>query len=84
MGKRNEDLSCEGFVSRVGIEVIEFVGSCDNLGFSLDYIEGIVVASAFGVDLGLAVVDKVSVFLTNFAVLGSSNHCTIKKISLME
>ena len=74
VGERNKDLDGEVLVSGGSLEVIELVGSSNNLGCSLDDLEGFVVASAASVDLGLAVVDKVSVFLSDFAVLGSSNH----------
>ena len=74
VGERNEDLDGEVLVSGCSLEVIELVGSSNNLGCSLDDLEGFVVASAASVDLGLAVVDKVSVFLSDFAVLRSSNH----------
>lgn len=85
MGERAEDGDGDGLVSRCCLQVVEFVGAGNHLGWCLEDLEGLVVASALLVDLGLAVVDKVSVFLADLAVLGGSGHhgFAIKKIWLI-
>ena len=53
VGERNVDLNGQILVSGGSLEVVELVGSGNNLGCGLDDLERFVVGIGAGVDLGL-------------------------------
>ena len=76
MGKRNVNGDSHIMVipCTCSFEVIELIGSGNNLCSSLDDFIAFVLMSALSIDFTSALVDKVSVFLCNLAVIGSSHH----------
>ena len=72
--KRAKDSNSDCFISRIGLEMVELVGSGNNLRWCLDNFEGFIVASTLLVDLGFVVVDKISIFLCDLAFCWCSKH----------
>jgi len=81
VGKRNMDGDGQAVVSC--LEMIELVGSCDDLGSSLDDLIVVVLMSALSIDVTSTLADEVSVLLGNLAVIGSAHHFLWSKRYIM-
>ena len=79
VGKGLEDSDGESLISWVAIDMIEVVGSCNDLGRGLDDGVGLEVLSELGVDGGSKAINQGSVGSGDLSSLWSSNHCVNKK-----
>ena len=72
VGKR--DMDGDGHLVVSSLEVVELVGTGDDLGSGPEDLVVVVLVSALAVDLRPALADEVSVLLGNLAVIGSAHH----------